>query len=428
MLPLLAAVAAAGVLSHVLAGAWAAAAGLAAVALLAFAAISWWRLHRQVSVIANEWQITVDTVDFPLVTVDAAGRVVRMNRSAMELTGRPYRGNLGRPLAELGAGEPWGTAAGMLSSVAAGETATRQVCEEPGAAPAGDDPPPAMFCEVPAAPAAPAASAEPGESAARHWEVSVCSIPEPGSGRPGFVVLGRDVGERVRLEERLRRRELMSTLGSLVGSVAHEVRGPLYALGSSLDGLERRHGGRAELAPYLPVLRGSVDHLRALMAALLDYGKPIGQELRREPLAPLAEEARRACAEAAAGRQVAVEVDVDPGLPAVEMDRERLFGALRNLLENAVQHTPDGGRVTLRARPVADWVEVEVADTGPGFRHEDLPRLFDPFFSRRSGGTGLGLAIVRRVVEQHGGEVAAANQPGGGASVRLWLPLRRAAA
>jgi signal transduction histidine kinase len=423
MLPLLAAVAAAGALSHVLAGAWAAAAGLAALVLLAVAAVAWRRLHRQVSVIADEWQITVDTVDFPLVTVDAAGRVVRMNRSAMELTGRPYRDNLGRPLAELGPGEPWRTAAGMLAAVAAGETATRQVREELAAAPAGEDRPPA------ASASAPAAAAEPGEAAAgRHWEVSVCSIPEPGSGRPGFVVLGRDVGERVRLEERLRRRELMSRLGSLVGSVAHEVRAPLYALGSSLDALERRHGGRAELAPYLPVLRGSVDHLRALMAALLDYGKPIGQELRREPLAPLAEEARRACAEAAAGREVEVEIDVDPGLPPLEMDRERLFGALRNLLENAVQHTPEGGQVTLRARPAAEWVEVEVADTGPGFRHEDLPRLFDPFFSRRRGGTGLGLAIVRRVVEQHGGEVAAANQPGGGASVRLWLPLRRAAA
>jgi len=127
-------------------------------------------------------------------------------------------------------------------------------------------------------------------------------------------------------------------------------------------------------------------------------------------------------------RGVGIEIATDPGLPAVEMDRERIFQVLRNLLENAVQHTPVGGRVKLSVRPTEGSVELEVRDTGPGFRDQDLPHLFDPFFSRRSGGTGLGLAIVRRVVEQHGGEVAAANQPGGGASVRVWLPVHRAAA
>jgi nitrogen-specific signal transduction histidine kinase len=407
------------VLSHALGGAWRPAAGGLGLVLLAVAGVLWWRLHRQVSIIANEWQLTVDTVDFPLVTVDAAGRVVRMNRAAMELTGRSYRDNLGRALSWLGPGEPWRTAAGMLAAVAPGQAATRQVRD-------GADPPPAGPQRLP----------EPGAGdpeepapAARHWEISVCSIPEPGGARPGFVVLGRDVSGRVRLEERLRRRELMSSLGSLVGSVAHEVRSPLFALGSTLDALGAHHGGRPELAPYLPVLRDSVDHLRALMKALLDYGKPIEEELRPAPLAPLAAEARQACAGAAAQRGVEIAVDTDPALPPVEMDRERIFQVLRNLVENAVQHTPAGGRVTLQARLAPGWVEVEVVDTGPGFRDEDLPRLFDPFFSRRSGGTGLGLAIVRRVVEQHGGEVGAANLPGGGgACVRVWLPLQRAAA
>lgn len=404
MLPLLAAVALCGALGLVSPEPWRAVAAGAALVLLGIAAVLWIRLHRQVSVIASEWQLTVDTVDFPLVTVDAAGRVVRMNRAAMLLTGRPYLGNLGRPLAELGPGEPWASAAALLPAARAGAV-TRHVEEPPPADEAGED-----------------------AAGGRHWEISVRPIPDPGGARPGFVVLGRDVSERVRLEERLRRRELMVHLGSLVGSVAHEVRSPLYALQSTVDAMDARLGGRPELADFMPVLRDSMDHLQTLMQALLDYGKPIRPELKPEPLAPLAEDARQACAVVAEKRGVGIEIATDPGLPAVEMDRERIFQVLRNLLENAVQHTPAGGRVKLSVRPTEGSVELEVRDTGPGFRDQDLPHLFDPFFSRRSGGTGLGLAIVRRVVEQHGGEVAAANQPGGGASVRVWLPVHRAAA
>jgi signal transduction histidine kinase len=99
---------------------------------------------------------------------------------------------------------------------------------------------------------------------------------------------------------------------------------------------------------------------------------------------------------------------------------------LQNLIENAVQHSPAGGTVTV-ACGVAEadgWrgVELRVEDHGPGFRSEDLARIFEPFFTRRQGGTGLGLAIVQRIVAAHGGHLAAGNLPGGGASIRARFP------
>jgi signal transduction histidine kinase len=98
----------------------------------------------------------------------------------------------------------------------------------------------------------------------------------------------------------------------------------------------------------------------------------------------------------------------------------------QNLIDNAVRHSPADGVVTVRAAVVREgdvpWSEVTVADRGSGIPEDDLPHVFEPFFSRRHGGTGLGLSIVQRIVEQHGGEVRAANRPDGGAIMVVRLP------
>lgn len=260
-------------------------------------------------------------------------------------------------------------------------------------------------------------------SPSRSWEVSVHPVRVDGV-RPRLLVLGRDVTERVLLEKELRRREVMSTLGALVGNVAHEARSPLYALQAGLDSLVGRRGSDPDLAPHLELLTTSTEQLSRLMQALLDYGKPIAEALSPGHLPAVA---RRAVADTT-GRasQRSVRIELAPAeVPAVAMDEDRVFQAVRNLVANAVAHSPDGGAVTVSCRASNGHVECEVTDTGPGFAAADLPRVFEPFFSRRSGGTGLGLAIVQRVVEQHGGGVEAANAPSGGARVRFWIPVTR---
>jgi signal transduction histidine kinase len=118
---------------------------------------------------------------------------------------------------------------------------------------------------------------------------------------------------------------------------------------------------------------------------------------------------------------------VEEGIPPILMDEGRLPQAFVNLLENAIHHSPPGGAVLIEANPVFKegkcWAECLIIDSGSGFRPEDLPKVFDPFFSRRKGGTGLGLSIVQRIVESHGGKICAANrQPGPGAVIRVLLP------
>jgi signal transduction histidine kinase len=110
----------------------------------------------------------------------------------------------------------------------------------------------------------------------------------------------------------------------------------------------------------------------------------------------------------------------------IRMDRPRLRQVFQNLVQNAIEHTPHGGQVLVgaerEARDGRPGVRFSVRDFGPGFAAADLPRVFEPFFSRRRGGTGLGLSIVQRIVEQHGGRVWAANHPEGGGLLTVWLP------
>jgi two-component system sensor histidine kinase BaeS len=117
-------------------------------------------------------------------------------------------------------------------------------------------------------------------------------------------------------------------------------------------------------------------------------------------------------------------------VPEVEGDAGRLAQVLRNLLSNALRHTPAGGRVAVLVDRQDAWVRLQVADTGSGIAPEDLPHVFDRFYrgdrsrSRAGGGAGLGLAITRQIVTAHGGRIEVASPPGAGTTFTVTLPQR----
>jgi signal transduction histidine kinase len=132
-------------------------------------------------------------------------------------------------------------------------------------------------------------------------------------------------------------------------------------------------------------------------------------------------------------RRQRLDAAIDPAL-TVSGDPAKLHDVLRNLLENASNYSPEAGVIDIGATRHDGWIDVVIADRGPGIPEPDLPRIFERFYrvdrsrSRDPGGTGLGLSIVRHLVELHGGRVTAANRPGGGAVFTVRLPAGRSPA
>jgi len=222
----------------------------------------------------------------------------------------------------------------------------------------------------------------------------------------------------------------MEAMGSLVAGVAHEVRNPLFSISATVDAIEAALGQHPQFAEHAAMLRAQLGRLTQLTRDLLDYGRPSLLQAAPTDLASVVRRAALACATLRQQRRIDLEEQLAPELGPLDLDGARLEQVFENLLANAMQLSPLGSRVrvtselaTLDGRP---FVRCAVEDQGPGLARDDLPHVFEPFFSRRTGGTGLGLAIVRRVVEAHGGKVAAENRAGGGACFTLWLPARAA--
>jgi PAS domain S-box-containing protein len=226
--------------------------------------------------------------------------------------------------------------------------------------------------------------------------------------------LRREMVEREQLEQQLLEVKRLESIGQLAGGVAHEVRNPLNAILSLTEALfrEKEVEGNPEFEPYLGHIRSQVMRLSSLMKDLLDLGKPLNATgLETVPLHDLCRESLALWQDSgmAANRTAVLLVDEGAGGLRVRGDRIKLQQVFFNLLENAGFHCPPGLGIILRLLapeaegPSAAMARVRIADQGVGIPPEQLPRVFEPFFSDRKGGTGLGLALVRHFVKSMGG-------------------------
>lgn len=250
-------------------------------------------------------------------------------------------------------------------------------------------------------------------------------VPSPDIGHEfeELVASFNRMASRLEASERLRHR--------LLADVAHEVRTPVATLSAYLEGLE---DGVTELTPEtIALLRAQGARLTRLAEDLAAVTRAESGEMTLALVATPPVETLRLAHLAARDRAESVGVDLvleEPGsdLPPLSVDPERMAQVLGNLIDNALRHTPPGGRVTLSAARVHGGVSLTVADTGEGIPPEHLPHLFERFYradtarDRHSGGSGIGLAITKAIVEAHGGHVRA-QSPGRGRGSRFVVTL-----
>lgn len=259
------------------------------------------------------------------------------------------------------------------------------------------------------------------------------------AGRDEVAELGAAFDQMAeRLQEAHERAQALETARrDLVAWASHDLRTPLASLRAMVDALNDGVVSDEEtVRRYLRQSQNEIGRMSALIddlfeLAQLDAGRP---DLPLEPasLRDLISDTMESFHLLADEKGVLLEAEVGPGLDSVPMAAEQIGRVLANLLDNAVRHTPAGGRVRLSAQGVDGRAEVTVQDNGEGIPPEDLARVFERFYrgeasrSRKGyprGGSGLGLAIARGMVEAHGGGIAVESRAGEGAEFRFWLPL-----
>ena len=267
------------------------------------------------------------------------------------------------------------------------------------------------------------------EVAAGNWNVQV-----PERGRDEVTVLARSfnhmTGELTAQRERLVQSERVAAWRELARRLAHELKNPLFPLQLTVENLVRARS----LSPQefdevfeesTRTLGMEIANLKTIIGRFSDFSKM--PKPQTEPIDARAV-VERVCSlyEAAAEPGLVFKVALSSEPMPLSADPELLHRALSNLVLNAMDAMPSGGRLTLAARPLENHIEIRVSDTGEGLTTEECERLFTPYYTTKQHGTGLGLAVVQSVVTDHGGTIAVESSPAHGATFILTLPRAQA--
>jgi two-component system nitrogen regulation sensor histidine kinase GlnL len=254
------------------------------------------------------------------------------------------------------------------------------------------------------------------------------------------VAVLRDLSRIRQLEAEVRRGETLAAAGRMAVGLAHEIRNPLGAIRGAVQLLARELGPETRLREYTDVLLAEVTRVNRSIEMLLDLARPV--QLRPVPLNvhQLVERVALLSEETARETGITIVRRYDPSLPPILGDEDRLLQVLHNLVRNAMDAMPGGGRLTLSTRVSLDplfgkvdlgagqrtMVEVQVTDEGSGIPAAVRARIFDPFFTTKDKGLGLGLALCYRILEEHHGAIQVDSVEGRGTTVTCFLPIAKA--
>src|SRR5437867_4328898 len=243
-----------------------------------------------------------------------------------------------------------------------------------------------------------------------------------------IMVLERARAESERLHARLSEAERLATTCELAAGMAHEIRNPLAAIVNATALLTDEAGLTPdERSATLTALRTEARRLNRILSDFLHLARP--QEPRRAP-GDIREVVEHVSAlirdDRSRAPRVDVRVAVDPAVPRFAFDRDQVIQVLWNVALNGVEAMNGRGRLSLEVARQNGDVALAISDTGPGISPENLPRVFEPFYSGKPNGSGLGLTVAERIVGAHGGRIEIDSGPGRGTRVTLLFPLEAA--
>ncbi|MEI8355946.1 MAG: ATP-binding protein, partial [Deltaproteobacteria bacterium] len=247
-----------------------------------------------------------------------------------------------------------------------------------------------------------------------------------------FNEMVKRLKEREDLEKRLNEAEHLSKVGQLASGIAHEIRNPLNYISLAIDHL------KSELLPNCPEKRKELEELTGkikdevrrvnyMVLNFMNYGRPLKLRMNNASYADILARVLPLLQEKLAEQRIEILTEIDPDIPAMYVDQEMLRNCMSNLITNAAQAMPQGGRITLGARldKEANLFRLTFTDEGEGIKEDDIPKIAQPYFTTKEAGIGLGLAITERIIKEHGGEMSVESIVGKGATFTVTLPAGR---
>jgi signal transduction histidine kinase len=253
-----------------------------------------------------------------------------------------------------------------------------------------------------------------------HFDVGF--FPIGADAEKGLTVTLRNETEKEKLREEMMRLDRLASLGKLSAGIAHEVRNPLTGISLLLDDLHDQAVSGSDDQHMIKKALAEIERVERLINALLNYSSPVRAEFRECDLNQVVCDTvllmRRPCE-----RQKIQLTMAEGEVPPFRIDPEKIKQAVLNIIRNAQEALPGGGRISIATMVQGDCAVVSIADNGSGIAADDLPLIFEPFFTRKGAGTGLGLSITQRIVEEHRGSIRVESAPGEGTRFTMELPL-----
>jgi len=230
-------------------------------------------------------------------------------------------------------------------------------------------------------------------------------------------------------QEQLIRSEKLAAIGKLAGGVGHELRNPLGAIKNAVYYVKGKVGGselgrqEPRLIEFLDIIDDEINSSNKIINDLLNFsrvGRPSASPTQIKELI------ENALSRTPIPENIRLNKRLNSSLPEIEIDADQIQQVLVNIITNAAQAMPDGGRLSIGAREKAKFLEVEVTDTGGGIAEDVMEKIFDPLFTTRAKGIGLGLAVCKSIIDRHEGHIEVKSKTGKGTTFRIKLPLKAA--
>jgi PAS domain S-box-containing protein len=241
----------------------------------------------------------------------------------------------------------------------------------------------------------------------------------------GSLIYVEDITEKRGKEARLRRAENLASLTTLAAGVAHEIKNPLGSLSIHIQLIQKAVAGNqlSALDKYIGVVNEEIDRLNRIVVDFLFAVRPMDLELREGNINAVISELVEFVRYELDAARIACVMDLCEKLPLIDFDERYMKQALLNLIKNAMAAMSDGGTLTITTAFNDMEIQISVKDTGTGISEENLPKIFEPYFTTKPTGTGLGLTLVFKIIREHRGDLSVKSREGEGSDFTITLPI-----